>query len=120
MTNNISIFADPEVDQILEENRNARSLDVIRETSHRLEEIMHDRAVWVPAYYRPFYRAGYWRWIRWPENFNVRLGNEPEMSHVHWIDPEVKRETLAAKQEGRAFPEKNLIFDQHRKKQTDD
>jgi microcin C transport system substrate-binding protein len=120
MTNNISIFADPEVDKILEENRNARSLDVIRETSHRLEEIMHDRAVWVPAYYRPFYRAGYWRWIRWPENFNVRLGNEPEMSHVHWIDPEVKRETLAAKQEGRAFPEKNLIFDQHRKKQTDD
>jgi len=120
MTNNISIFADPEVDRILEENRNARSLDVIRQTSHRLEEIMHERAVWVPAYYRPFYRAGYWRWIRWPENFNVRLGNEPEMSHVHWIDPEMKRDTLAAKQEGRAFPEKNLIFDQHRKKQTDD
>jgi microcin C transport system substrate-binding protein len=116
MTNNISIFADPEVDKILEENRNARSVDVIRETSWKIEEIMHERAVWVPAYYRPFYRTGSWRWIRWPENFNVRLGNEPEMSHVHWIDPEIKRETLEAKAGGKTFPEKNLIFDQHRKK----
>jgi microcin C transport system substrate-binding protein len=116
MTNNINIFADPEVDKILEANRNARSLEEIRETSWKLEEIFHERAVWAPAYYRPFYRTGYWRWIRWPENFNVRLGNEPEMSHVHWIDPEIKQETLKAKTTGAAFPEKNLIFDQHRKR----
>jgi microcin C transport system substrate-binding protein len=116
MTNNISIFADPEVDKILEANRNARSLEEIRETSWKLEEIFHERAVWVPAYYRPFYRTGYWRWIRLPENFNVRLGNEPEMSHVHWIDPEIKQETLKAKTTGAIFPEKSLIFDQHRKK----
>jgi microcin C transport system substrate-binding protein len=116
MTNNINVFADPEVDKILEENRNARSLDVIRETSHRLEEIFHERAVWVPAYRRPFYRVGYWRWVRWPENFNVRLGNEPEMNHVHWIDPEIKKETLEAMKSGRTFPEKNQVFDQHRKK----
>jgi microcin C transport system substrate-binding protein len=119
MTNNITIFADPEVDKLLEENRNARSLEVIRETSWKLEEILHERAVWVPAFYRPFYRCGSWRWIRWPENFNVRLGNEPEMSHVHWIDPEIKKETLAARKEGRTFPESTRIFDQHRKKNTE-
>ena len=115
-TNNISVFADPEVDKILEENRNARSLDVIRETSHKLEEIFHERAVWVPAYYRPFYRVGYWRWVRWPDNFNVRLGNEPEMNHVHWIDQDLRKETQDAMTQGKTFPEKNLIFDQHRKK----
>ena len=105
-----------QMDKILEANRNARSLEEIRETSWKLEEIFHERAVWVPAYYRPFYRTGYWRWIRLPENFNVRLGNEPEMSHVHWIDPEIKQETLKAKTTGAIFPEKSLIFDQHRKK----
>jgi microcin C transport system substrate-binding protein len=115
-TNNISVFADPEVDKLLEENRNARSLDVIRDTSFKLEEIFHERATWVPAYFRPFYRVGYWRWVRWPDDFNVRLGNEPEMNHVHWIDPDIKTETLEAMTSGKTFPEKNLIFDQHRKK----
>jgi microcin C transport system substrate-binding protein len=115
-TNNISAFADPEVDKLLEENRNARSLDVVRDTSRQIEEILHERAVWVPAYYRPFYRVGYWRWIRWPDDFNVRLGNEPEMNHVHWIDQDMRKETLEAMTHGKTFPEKNLIFDQHRKK----
>jgi microcin C transport system substrate-binding protein len=114
MTNNITVFADPEVDKILEENRAARSLDVIRETSHKLEEIFHERAVWVPAFQRPFYRVGYWRWIRWPEGFNVRLGNDPEMNHVLWIDPEIKKDTLDAMKSGRVFPEQNIVFDQHR------
>jgi microcin C transport system substrate-binding protein len=114
MTNNITVFADPEVDKILEENRAARSLDVIRETSHQLEEIFHERAVWVPAFQRPFYRVGYWRWIRWPEGFNVRLGNDPEMNHVLWIDPEIKKNTLDAMKSGRAFPEQNNVFDQYR------
>jgi microcin C transport system substrate-binding protein len=114
MTNNITVFADPEVDKILEENRAARSLDVIRETSHQLEEIFHERAVWVPAFQRPFYRVGYWRWIRWPEGFNVRLGNDPEMNHVLWIDPEIKKDTLDAMKSGRTFPEQNNVFDQYR------
>ena len=115
MTNNINVFADPEVDKILEANRNARNLDVIRDTSYELEQIMHDRAVWVPAYRRAFYRVGYWRWVCWPENFNVRLGNEPEMNHVHWIDQDIKKDTLDAMVSGRTFPEKNLIFDKNRK-----
>lgn len=115
-TNNITVFADPEVDKLLEENRAGRSLDAIRDTSYKIEEIMHERAVWAPSYNRPFYRLGYWRWIRWPDNFNVRLGNEPEMNYVYWIDPEIEHETREAMKEGKAFPEKNLIFDQHRQK----
>ncbi len=119
MTNNISVFADPEVDKLLEENRAARSVESLCETSYRLEEILHEQAVWVPGFYRPFYRVGYWRWIRWPEGFNVRLGNEPEMNHVHWIDQDIKRETLEAMREGRTFPERNLTFDQHRPKNVE-
>lgn len=116
MTNNISVFADPEVDKLLEENRAARSVEVIRDTSWKLEQIFHDRAVWIPAYQRPFYRLGYWRWIRWPEGFNVRLGNDAEMNHVLWIDPAIKAETLEARRLGKTFPEKNLVYDQYRQK----
>lgn len=118
MTNNINSFADPEVDKILIKNRAAQSLDVIRDTSYQIEQIMHDRAVWVPAYHRPFYRVGYWRWVRWPEDFNVRLGNDPEMTHVLWIDDDIKEETLDAMHSGKTFPEENHVFDQFRTKPT--
>jgi microcin C transport system substrate-binding protein len=115
MTNNISQFADPAIDPILRENRDSVSIESIVRTSYELEQIMHDRAVWVPGYDRPFFRLGYWRWVRWPEDFNVRLTNEPDTSHVHWIDTDIRKETEKAMREGRTFPEKNLIFDQYRK-----
>ncbi|MBK1828381.1 ABC transporter substrate-binding protein [Haloferula rosea] len=113
-TNNISVFADPEVDPILEANRNARSLEVVKDTSWKLEQIFHDRAVWIPAYKRPFYRLGYWRWMRWPDDFNVRIADEPEMSHVFWIDQEIKAETLEAMRTGETFEEQYRVYDQYR------
>ncbi|MDB6077924.1 MAG: extracellular solute-binding protein family 5 [Akkermansiaceae bacterium] len=115
MSNNICSFADTSVDPILEANRNARSEQDVKDTSYKLEEILNERAVWVPAYYRPFYRTGYWRWIRWPSDFNVRLVNEPEMSYVYWIDEDVKKETLDARRDHKTFPEVNRIYDQYRK-----
>ena len=114
MTNNINVFADPEVDKLLEANRSARSTDEIRDTSWRIEQIMHDRAVWVPAFNRPFYRVGYWRWVRWPDDFNVALGNEPEMNYVYWIDTDRRRQTEEAMRTGKTFPERTLVFDQFR------
>ncbi|MGC4015185.1 MAG: ABC transporter substrate-binding protein [Luteolibacter sp.] len=117
MTNNISQFADKTIDPILEENRNASSIQSVKDTSWKLEEIFNERAVWVPSFNRPFFRVGYWRWVRWPDNFNVRLTNEADTSHVHWIDTDIKEETLdAMKPPGRSFPEQNLIFDQYRQK----
>ncbi|WP_052573984.1 ABC transporter substrate-binding protein [Haloferula sp. BvORR071] len=120
MTNNISVFADPKVDPILEANRAARSEEVVRDTTHQLEEIFHERAVWVPALRRPFYRCAFWRWVRWPDDFNVRLGNDPQMNHVLWIDQDIKKETLDAMHAvpPRTFPEKNTVYDQHREKKT--
>ncbi|MFC7336990.1 extracellular solute-binding protein [Haloferula chungangensis] len=114
MTNNISVYADPEVDPILEKNRNATSMDVVIETSRQLERIFHEEAVWVPAYKRSYYRVGYWRWVRWPDDFNVQMGDLPDMSHVLWIDLDAKEETLEAKRRGESFPEVNRVFDQFR------
>jgi microcin C transport system substrate-binding protein len=114
MTNNMSVFADPEVDVILEANRNARSYEEVKETSWKLEEIFDERAVWIPSFQRPFYRLGYWRWVRWPDDFNVRVAYLPEEAHVHWIDEEMKEDTLAAMREGRTFEEQYLLFDQYR------
>jgi microcin C transport system substrate-binding protein len=120
MTNNISVFADPEVDPILEANRNARSFEAVKETSWKLEEIFHERAIWIPSFQRPFYRVGYWRWVRWPDDFNVRLAYLPDEPHVLWIDEEIKEDTLAAMREGRTFEERYLLFDQYRDRKSAD
>lgn len=114
MTNNFTSFADKEVDKILETNRNARDLETVIETSRQLEQIFHDRAVWVPAYQRPFYWVAYWRWMQWPDDFNVKISDEPDVSHIFWIDQEIKKETLEAMRTGKTFPEVNQVYDQYR------
>lgn len=116
MTNNISVYADPELDSLAMGVRNATSKDEIAAKSHRIEEIIHRDAPWVPGYSVPFIRCGYWRWVRWPDDFNIKQIRDVYASYVFWIDDDIKKETQKAMREGKTFPEKNLIFDQHRKK----
>ena len=116
MTNNTSGFADPDIDPILERNRNATSMEDVVETSRKLERIFHERAVWVPAFKTSSYRLGNWRWVRWPDDFNVKIADLPDMAHVMWIDEEIKAETKKAMREGRVFGEVNRVYEQYRAK----
>jgi microcin C transport system substrate-binding protein len=93
--------------------RDATSEDEIERKSHRVEEIIHRDAPWIPGYAIPYIRCGYWRWVRWPDNFNIKQIRDVHASYVFWIDDEIKEETKKAMREGTTFPEKNLIFDQH-------
>jgi len=116
-TNNYFSYGDPATDVILEENRAAASEESIKRTSYRLEEIIHDEALWSPGYQKDFYRTAYWRWVCWPEDFNCKISDEPEMTYVHWIDEDKKRETLEAMKAGKKFPEVNRVYDQYRVKE---
>lgn len=113
-TNNISVYADPEMDMLTQGVRDATSLEEIETKCHRIEEIIHRDAPWIPGYYVPFVRCGYWRWVKWPDDFNVKQIRDLYSSYVFWIDDDVKKETLKARREGKTFPEQNLIFDQYR------
>jgi len=116
MTNNIFTYANPAMDKLLEANRNAKSEDEIKSTSYKIEEIIHNEAVWCPGWKKDFYRLAYWRWVRWPEQHNVRISDEPEMSYVFWIDEDLKKETQAAMKNGKTFPEVNNVYDFYRVK----
>ncbi|MCB1063688.1 MAG: ABC transporter substrate-binding protein [Verrucomicrobiae bacterium] len=113
-TNNITQSVDPRLDELSLAIRRATTEDEIREKSYAIEHVIHEQAPWVPLYVRNYYRFGYWRWLKFPEgSFNVRVSNDPDEAHVHWIDMEAKEETLEAKREGRTFPETLEVFDQH-------
>ncbi|MGB0993430.1 MAG: ABC transporter substrate-binding protein, partial [Akkermansiaceae bacterium] len=107
---------DPEMDTLSMGVRDATSLEEIETKCHRIEEIIHRDAPWVPGYTVPFARCGYWRWMKWPDNFNVRQIRDVYSSYVYWIDEDTKKETLDAKGSGKTFPEQDLIFDQYRQK----
>lgn len=113
-TNNISVYADPEMDVLSQGVRDATTLEEIETKCHRIEEIIHRDAPWIPGYYVPFVRCGYWRWVQWPDDFNVKQIRDLYSSYVFWIDEDMKKETLKARRVGKTFPEQNLIFDQYR------
>ena len=117
MTNNIFTYADPAVmDPLLEANRNATTEDEIQQTSYAIEEKIHNEALWSPGWKKDTYRSAHWRWIQWPDDFNVKISDEPEMSYVFWIDEDLKIETLEAMREQKSFPEVNRVYDKYRVK----
>ncbi len=114
-TNNITITVDPRMDELSVAIRRATTEQEIRENSWKMEELIHEVAPWVPMFHRDYYRFGYWRWLRFPEDtFNVRVSYEPDEAHVHWIDPEIKLETMDAMRDGQTFPETLEVYDAYR------
>lgn len=114
-TNNLCSFADKRMDALCEAERAATTIEDFRKASWGADQIIHDEAIWIPAYEQGYYRVAYWRWVKWPKNFNVAVSELPLSNHVHWIDEDVKAETETAMREGKSFPEVDLVFDDNLK-----
>lgn len=113
-TNNFTVTSDPEYDALIEKYDQSQDFEEIKEIAHQLEEKIYDDAAYIPAYIRPFLKCAYWRWVQWPEGFNVRLATEHDEFHLYWIDEDIKKETLAAKKSGKSFGETTIIADQYK------
>lgn len=113
-TNNITVTVDPRLDKYSLAIRNATTEKEILDNSYAIEEVIQELAPWVPGFHRNYYRFAYWRWLNFPgKALNVRVSSEPLETHVHWVNMEVKEETLAAKRKGEAFPESSKVYDQY-------
>lgn len=115
-TNNSTMCADREIDELIERFRKSEDLDEITKLSHQLAQKLHDHGGYIPGWVRPWYRVGYWRWIQWPKTYNVMKSREPAEYHVHWIDVDAKAKTLAAMEEGNAFQALIKVYDQFKAK----
>ena len=83
------------------------------ELAHRMTALHHDHASFVPGYKQRFYRAGFWRWVRYPSFFNHKHSSSSGSYFVHWIDPALKEQTMAARDSGRSWPVEIKVYDQH-------
>jgi microcin C transport system substrate-binding protein len=110
-TNNLEALAIWEMDQMIDQYRASDSKEEMIELAHKMTELHHEHASFVPGFYQPFYRLGYWRWIRYPEFFNHKYSNGAGELFIHWIDPDIKKETLEAKKEGKSFEPQIRVYD---------
>ena len=111
-TNNLEVLALPEMDSMIDQYRVSGDKQEMIDLAHRMTEIHHEHASFVPGFAQPGYRIGHWRWIRYPEGFNYKHTRRYNELFVHWIDTEIKKETQAAKKSGQQFEPEINFYDQ--------
>lgn len=117
-TNNLFVWGREDTDLLSDRSQFAQSEEELREISFELQRIIHDEALFVPSYTVNFLRVGSWRWVRWPDSEQTRFSSpvvyDPTETHSHWIDDEMKEETLLAMREGKTLEEVNRVMDDYR------
>ena len=113
-TNNMEMMAIPEMDQMINTYRASSDKQEMIDLAYKMTQLHHDNASFSPGFYQPFYRVGHWRWIRYPDDFNVKYSRSPAEYYVQWIDTKMKEETLAAKKNGESFESEINVYDQYK------
>jgi microcin C transport system substrate-binding protein len=117
-TNNLQSLALPELDSLIARYDHSESLDEMRGLARQMEEILYADASFSPGFARPFYRVATWRWVCFPDNFNVRYSGDAFEYSLHWLDESMKPETLAArKDESKSFTASVRTYDQWKPKE---
>jgi microcin C transport system substrate-binding protein len=110
-TNNLETYADPDMDRMIEAYRASDDKQEMIELAHRMSAMHHEHGSFVPGFYQGFFRIGHWRWVRYPEEFSYKHAQSAGELFLHWIDEDIKKETLEARKSGKTFEPQINIYD---------
>lgn len=113
-TNNLQSIANPELDALIEAYQASDDVGEMKRLAFRMEELLYEDGSFVPGFVVPFMRVGYWRWVHWPEDFNVKLATSLTEYFLFWVDESEREQTLDARRKGETFPVVDAIYDQYR------
>jgi len=113
-TNNLQSIAIPDLDRLIERYRGSEDVGEMKRLAFEMEHILYDDASFSPGFVFPFYRTAYWRWLKWPEDFNVKISRRSEEWYLSWIDQDEKKDVEAARKAGKTFPPVIRVYDQYR------
>ena len=108
-TNNFTQTAVREIDHLINEYRDEEDLGRISEMAHQLSQMIHDHAVWVPAWKKPWLRIGHWNWVKFPEDWGPKESRDYEEFQVFWIDETEKEKILKAMEAGESVTDKPTV-----------
>ena len=115
-TNNLEVLALTEMDAMIDAYRASDSAEEMRGLAHKMTALHHDHASFVPGYVQDFYRVGYWRWVRFPKEFNYKHSEGAGQLFVHWLDTAAKE---ATREDDGTWPPAIQVFDQFRRAATE-
>jgi microcin C transport system substrate-binding protein len=124
-TNNITNTDDPELDRLIDLERTSKNTNERITLSHQIQQKIHDICCWVPLYQVPYVRSLSWRWVRLPETLGTKTSKslfeefepwESKYGGLFWIDEDMKKETLEAMKNGKAFQPVTIINDRFKVK----
>lgn len=113
-TNNFTSTTIPDLDPVITAYDKSESHEEKIKLAHQIEETLYDHAAWVPGVDTIHYRLGYWRWVKWPEDFNVKRSELARTAWLHWIDEDARKETKEAMKAGKTFDPVIKVYDQYR------
>lgn len=111
-TNNNRMVANYELDQLVDRYRDSDDAAEKTALGHRIMEIEHEHASFIPGWVQPFYRRAHWRWLRHPEGYAFQHSEYENQHYEAWIDEDLKKETKAAMKAGETFPAQINTYDQ--------
>ena len=113
-TNNLQSIAYPELDRMIDTYDRSDDLEEMKQLAYKMEEFLYDDASFSPGFVIPYMRTGAWRWLRVPEEGNVKISTQFEEYRLFWIDEDLKKEVLEARKTGKTFPPEVKVFEQYK------
>jgi len=91
---NTTNINDPGLDELLAAWDKNADPDIAEKLSHEAQQRIHDYAAWVPGLMADFHRMGYWRWVQFPDYFQVPRYFFFLESGVYWLDEDRRAEMM--------------------------
>jgi microcin C transport system substrate-binding protein len=113
-TNNLMSIALPKLDRRIEAYRASEDVEEMKRLAFEMEELIYDDGSFVPGFVIPFFRTAYWAWMRWPDDFNVRVASAAAQHQLFWIDEADREQVIRARRTGESLTPSDRVFDQYR------
>lgn len=102
--NNIWGFGTAEVDELIKIYEENLDLAARQRAMHRIDEIVHEEAFYIPFWSAPYLRVAYWDYMQFPESYLPKRTEQLTDYMVYWIDPQKKAALEDAIRTGKAYP----------------
>ena len=102
--NNIWGFGTPEVDALVAVYEEDLDPEKRRAAMHRIDEIVHEEAFYIPFWTAPYLRVVYWDHLRFPAYWLPRRVEQITDYTVYWIDPTRQAALAEAMKNNTALP----------------